>query len=189
MSGLLQPLQLVGQSVGESASDHLKPFYYIWSQRGAATKTSLRPNRPCNLLRRPVADLLATTLQPLQPPEILVARNRLQAMCDAQAGAFLIYCRGEINNNDKFIILVEWLSEYVISITTLLLLVLASSVFCNIKGSWAEYHRFYSAWYHWWSINNLTSGRYWWSNAWNKNLTLNKTGDYSGHDQVIGRFN
>ena len=83
----------------------------------------------------------------------------------------------------------EWLSEYIISITAVWLLVLASGVFCNIKGSWAEYHRFYNAWYQRWSINNLTSGRCWWSNAWYKNLTLNKTGDYSGHDQVIGRLN
>ena len=66
--------------------DHQKPFYDRFGRREvsvAATKTSLRPNRPCNLLQPPTS---------LQPPCNLPAttRNfgrkevadRLQAMCD-----------------------------------------------------------------------------------------------------------
>ena len=71
--------------------DHQKPFYDRFGRREvllAATKTSLRPNRPCNHLQ-PVADQSPTSLQ---PPCNLPAttRNfsrkavadRLQAMCD-----------------------------------------------------------------------------------------------------------
>ena len=46
--------------------DHQKPFYDRFGRREvslAATKTSLRPNCPCNLLQ-PVGDRFATTLQP-----------------------------------------------------------------------------------------------------------------------------
>ena len=71
--------------------DHQKPFYDRFGRREvslAATKTSLRPNRPCNLLQ-PVGDQSPTTLQP--PCNFpATARNfgrkevadRLQAMCD-----------------------------------------------------------------------------------------------------------
>ena len=90
----LQPLQLVGdQSLTsrQPVGDHQKPFYDRFGRREvslAATKTSLRPNRPCNLLQ-PVGDQSPTSLQ---PPCNLPAttRNfgrkevadRLQAMCD-----------------------------------------------------------------------------------------------------------
>ena len=50
----------------QPVGDHQKPFYDRFGRREvwlAATKTSLRPNRPCNLLQ-PVADLLTTALQP-----------------------------------------------------------------------------------------------------------------------------
>ena len=71
--------------------DHQQPFYDRFGRREvllAATKTSLRPNRPCNHLQ-PVGDQSPTSLQ---PPCNLPAttRNlgrkevadRLQAMCD-----------------------------------------------------------------------------------------------------------
>ena len=63
----------------QPVSDQQKPFYDRFGRREvslAATKTSLRPNRPCNLLQ-PVGDLLATTLQP--PCDYA---DRLQTMCD-----------------------------------------------------------------------------------------------------------
>ena len=75
----------------QPVGDHLKPFYYRFGRREvslAATKTSLRPNRPCNLLQ-PVADQSPTSLQPrCNIPA--TTRNfgrkevadRLQAMCD-----------------------------------------------------------------------------------------------------------
>ena len=75
----------------QPVGDHQKPFYDRFGRREvalAATKTSLRPNRPCNLLQ-PVGDQSPTSLQ---PPCNLPAttRNfdrkevadRLQAMCD-----------------------------------------------------------------------------------------------------------
>ena len=75
----------------QPVGDHQKPFYDRFGRREvslAATKTSLRPNRPCNLLQ-PVADQSPTSLQ---PPGNLPAttRNlgrkevadRLQALCD-----------------------------------------------------------------------------------------------------------
>ena len=90
----LQPLQLVGDQSPTSrrpVGDHQKPFYDRFGRREvslAATKTSLRPNRPCNLLQQ-VGDQSPTSLQ---PPCNLPAttRNfgckevadRLQAMCD-----------------------------------------------------------------------------------------------------------
>ena len=43
----------------QPVGNHQKPFREVLL---AATKTSLRPNRPCNFLQ-PVGDLLATTLQ------------------------------------------------------------------------------------------------------------------------------
>ena len=63
----------------QPVGDYQKPFY-DWSGRRevslVATKTSLRPNRPCNLLQpvgdRPPCNHPATTLR---PPEILVARR------------------------------------------------------------------------------------------------------------------
>ena len=71
--------------------DHQKPFYDRFGRREvslAATQTSLRPNRPCNLLQ-PVGDQSPTSLQ---PPCNLPATTRnfghkevadqLQAMCD-----------------------------------------------------------------------------------------------------------
>ena len=54
----------------QPVGDHQKPFYDRFGRREvslAATKTSLRPNRPCNRSatgRRLVADLLVTALQP-----------------------------------------------------------------------------------------------------------------------------
>ena len=75
----------------QPVGDHQKPFYDRFGRREvslAATKTSLRPNRPRNLLQ-PVDDQSPTSLQ---PPCNLPAtiRNfgckevadRLQAMCD-----------------------------------------------------------------------------------------------------------
>ena len=74
----------------QPVGDHQKPFYDGFGRREvslAATKTSLRPNRPCNLLQL-VGDQSSTSLQ---PPCNLPAttRNfgrkevadRLQAMC------------------------------------------------------------------------------------------------------------
>ena len=66
----------------QPVGDHQKPLYDRFGRREvslAATKTSLRPNRPCNLLQ-PVGDQSPTSLQPpcnppLRPPEILVARR------------------------------------------------------------------------------------------------------------------
>ena len=71
--------------------DHQKPFYDRFGRRQvslAATKTSLRPNHPCNRLQ-PVADQSPISLQ---PPCNLPATtgnfgrkevaDRLQAMCD-----------------------------------------------------------------------------------------------------------
>ena len=74
----------------QSVGDHQKPFYDRFGRREvslAATKTSLRPNRPCNLLQ-PVGDQSPTSLQtPCNLPA--TTRNfgrkevadRLQAMC------------------------------------------------------------------------------------------------------------
>ena len=75
----------------QPVGDHQKPFYDRFGRREvslAATKTSLRSNRPCNRLQ-PVGDWSPTSLQ---PPCNLPAttRNfgrkevadRLQAMCD-----------------------------------------------------------------------------------------------------------
>ena len=75
----------------QPVGDHQKPFYDRFGRREvslAATKTSLRPNRPCNRLQ-PVADQSPTSLQ---PPCNLPAttRNfgrqevadRLEAKCD-----------------------------------------------------------------------------------------------------------
>ena len=75
----------------QPVGDHQKPFYDRFGRREvslAATKTSLRPNRPSNLLQ-PVGDHSPTSLQP--PCNLLATtRNfgrkqvadRLQAMCD-----------------------------------------------------------------------------------------------------------
>ena len=98
MSGLSATTATGRRSVGNQSAtcrqpvgDHQKPFYDRFGRREvslAATKTSLRPNRPCNLLQ-PVGDQSPTSLQ---PPCNLPAttRNfgrkevadRLQAMCD-----------------------------------------------------------------------------------------------------------
>ena len=61
----------------QPVGDHQKPFYDRFGRREvslAATKTSLRPNRPCNrsASRRPPCNRPATSLRPL---EILVARR------------------------------------------------------------------------------------------------------------------
>ena len=75
----------------QPVGDHQKPFYDRFGRREvslAATKTSLRPNRPCNLLQ-PVGDQSPTSLQlPCNLPA--TTRNfgrkevadRLQAKCD-----------------------------------------------------------------------------------------------------------
>ena len=83
----------------QPVGDHQTPFYDRFGRREvslAATKTSLRPNRPCNLLQ-PVANQSLTSLQ---PPCNLPAttRNfgrkevadRLQAMCDR---GLIAWCR------------------------------------------------------------------------------------------------
>ena len=70
----------------QPVGDHQKPFYDRFGRREAslaATKTSLRPNRPCNLLqpptsRRPPCNLPATTRN-FGRKEVA---DRLQAMCD-----------------------------------------------------------------------------------------------------------
>ena len=65
----LQPLQLLGDQSPTSrrpVGDHQKPFYDRFGRREvllAATKTSLRSNRPCNRLQ-PVGDQSPTSLQP-----------------------------------------------------------------------------------------------------------------------------
>ena len=87
VSGLSTNAATGRQPVG----NHQKPFYDRFGRREvllAATETSLRPNRPCNLLQ-PVGDQSPTSLQ---PPCNLPAttRNfgrkevadRLQAICD-----------------------------------------------------------------------------------------------------------
>ena len=87
-------LQLLGDQSPTSrrpVGDHQKPFYDRFGRREvllAATKTSLRSNRPCNRLQ-PVGDQSPTSLQ---PPCNLPATTRnfghkevadqLQAMCD-----------------------------------------------------------------------------------------------------------
>ena len=75
----------------QPVGDHQKTFYNRFGLREvslAATKSSLRPNRPCNLLQ-PVGDQSPTSLQ--SPCNLLATtRNfgrkevadRLQAMCD-----------------------------------------------------------------------------------------------------------
>ena len=98
VSGLSATATTVRRSVANQSAtcwqpvgDHQKPFYDRFGRREvllAATKTSLRPNRPCNRLQ-PVGDQSPTSLQ---PPCNLPAttRNfgrkevadRLQAMCD-----------------------------------------------------------------------------------------------------------
>ena len=91
----------------QPVGDHLKPFYYRFGRREvslAATKTSLRPNRPCNLLQ-PVADQSPTSLQPrcnLPATTRNFGRkevaDRLQAMCDRGfnqnniVGTWCIFC-------------------------------------------------------------------------------------------------
>ena len=75
----------------QPVGDHQKPFYDRFGRREvslAATKTSLWPNHPCNLLQ-PVSDQSPTSLQ---PPCNLPATTRnfghkevadqLQSMCD-----------------------------------------------------------------------------------------------------------
>ena len=65
----LQPLQLVGDQSPTSrqpVGDHQKPFYDRFGRREvllATTKTSLRPNHPCNLLQPP-CNRPATSLWP-----------------------------------------------------------------------------------------------------------------------------
>ena len=85
----------------QPVGDDQKPFYDRFGRREvslAATKTSLPPNRPCNLLQ-PVGDQSATSLQP--PCNLPVTtRNfgrkevadRLQAMCDR---GFTLECTWE----------------------------------------------------------------------------------------------
>ena len=75
----------------QPVGDHQKPFYDRFGGREvslAATKTSLRPNRPCNRLQ-PVGNQSPTSLQP--PCNLhATTRNfgckevadRLEAMCD-----------------------------------------------------------------------------------------------------------
>ena len=75
----------------QPVSYHQKPFYDRFGRREvslAATKTSLRPYCPCNLLQ-PVGDQSPTSLQP--PPNLPATTqifgskevaDRLQAMCD-----------------------------------------------------------------------------------------------------------
>ena len=73
VSGLSATAAIGRRSVGNQSAtsrqpvgDHQKPFYDRFGQREvslAATKTSLRPNPPCNLLQ-PVGDQLPTSLQP-----------------------------------------------------------------------------------------------------------------------------
>ena len=101
----LQPLQLVGDQsptswrpVGNLSATTKKTFYDRFGRREvslAATKTSLRPNRSCNLLQ-PVADQSPTCLQP--PCNLhATTRNfgrkevadRLQAMCDRGLTKFM----------------------------------------------------------------------------------------------------
>ena len=91
----------------QPVGDHQKPFYDRFGRREvslAATKTSLRSNRPCNRLQ-PVGDWSPTSLQ---PPCNLPAttRNfgrkevayRLQAMCDRGFSCFK-WCKAIANPN------------------------------------------------------------------------------------------
>ena len=87
-------LQLLGDQSPTSrrpVGDHQKPFYDRFGRREvllAATKTSLRSNRPCNRLQ-PVGDQSPTSLQPacnLPATTRNFGRkevaDQLQAMCD-----------------------------------------------------------------------------------------------------------
>ena len=86
----------------QPVGDHQKPFYDRFGRREvslAATKTSLRPNHPCNLLQ-PVGDQSPTSLQP--PCSLPVTtRNfgrkevadRLQAMCDRGLRYHVYVCK------------------------------------------------------------------------------------------------
>ena len=75
----------------QPVGDHQRPFYDRFGRRKvslAATKTSLRPNRPCNRLQ-PVGDQTPTSLQTpcnLSATTWNLGRkevaDRLQAMCD-----------------------------------------------------------------------------------------------------------
>ena len=75
----------------QPVGDHQQPFYDRFGRREvllAATKTSLRPNRPCNHLQ-PVGDQSPTSLQPpcnlpatTQNFDRKEVADRLQAMCD-----------------------------------------------------------------------------------------------------------
>ena len=97
----------------QPVGDHQKPFYDRFGRREvsvAATKTSLRPNRPCNRLQ-PVGDWSPTSLQ---PPCNLPATtghfghkevaDRLQAMCDR---GFSHWLEHKIENQSEVSYLVE----------------------------------------------------------------------------------
>ena len=98
VSGLSATVATGRWSVGNQSAtcrqpvgDHQKPFYDRFGRREvslAATKTSLRPNRPCNRLQ-PVGDQSPTSLQPpcnLPATTLNFGRkevaDQLQAMCD-----------------------------------------------------------------------------------------------------------
>ena len=98
VSGLSATAATGWRSVGNQSAtcwqpvgDHQKPFYDRFGRREvslAATKTFLRPNRPCNLLQ-PVGDQSPTSLQPHCNLPVTTQNfgrkeiaDRLQAMCD-----------------------------------------------------------------------------------------------------------
>ena len=92
--GLSTTAEIGRRSVANQSATCRRPPKTLYDRFGprevllAATKTSLRPNRPCNLLQ-PVADQSPTSVQP--PCNLPVTTqnfgrkevaNRLQAMCD-----------------------------------------------------------------------------------------------------------
>ena len=86
----------------QPVGDQQKPFYDRFGRREvslAATKTSLRPNCPCNLLRPPCNH--PTTC--LRPPEILVARRSPTGckLCVTGALAWWIWENQSMYNHNK----------------------------------------------------------------------------------------
>ena len=107
----------------QPVGDHQKPFYDRFGRREvslAATKTSLRSNRPCNRLQ-PVGDWSPTSLQ---PPCNLPAttRNfgrkevadRLQAMCDRGfTQKFLMKCSWWTVSGISIWFIFSWLKQII----------------------------------------------------------------------------
>ena len=106
----------------QPVGDHQKPFYDRFGRREvslAATKTSLRPNRPCNRLQ-PVGDQYPTSLQ---SPRNLPATtwnfgrkevaDRLQAMCDRGfTDTYMHHSASEIWKKEEILSSAYWQSIF-----------------------------------------------------------------------------